>query len=250
MGWYGYQGFRSFETQPTPELKPGETLYSTISKYRGVGCALDSPPQCMELRDSTSTGVMSRKLRAKDFKIPDRRGVSASFNGNIFDTKPCAKLTIGRVSYLPVGAEASRVSAAKPEWLRRSLESSDSLHLRHLKSSYQMDIGAADEKPLDRPFMSKSGMATTTMDLCQGTTKSTYHMPGYSGHLPMAASSARLIDGATVRQPHCDIRMYYRHDIPGYTGWQAVHAKNDKGRRTCGANPKTSSGAMVLGEII
>lgn len=250
MKWYGYQGFRSFETQLAPELKPGETLDSANSKYRGVGCAFDSPPQCMELRDSTSTGEMSRKLRAEDFKIPDRRGVSASFNGSIFDTKPCANLSIGRASYLPVSAEASKVSAAKPEWLLRSLEQSDSLHVRHLKSSYQIDMGTSDERPSARPFMFKSGMATTTMDLCQGTTKGTYHIPGYCGHLPMAASSARLFDTATVRQPHCDIRMYYRHDIPGYTGWQVVHAKNDKGCRTCGANPKTSSGAMAFGEII
>lgn len=49
--------------------------------------------------------------------------------------------------------------------------------------------------------------------------------------------------GLNIRQKPSDLRLYHRHDIPGYTGSQPLNAKNDKGPRLSGTNPMTSSGA-------
>ena len=111
-------------------------------------------------------------------------------------------------------------------------------------------MGMANEKPLERPYISKTGMAGTTQDLCAGTTKATYHIPGFSGHIPTTQRNPRVVahgDGQKVHAQPSHLRLYHRHNMPGYTGFRPTNAKNDKGERHSGANPATSSGASALG---
>ena len=108
-------------------------------------------------------------------------------------------------------------------------------------------------------------MASTTMDLCAGTTKTTYHTPGYSGHIPSSNRNPNACiqaDGAAARkptfsmfrlktgQPVSSLRLYHRHNVPGYGGHNPNNASNDKGPRYSGANRLTSSGASTKGEIL
>lgn len=241
MGWYGPQGYQPFATRAPPELKPGETH----TKFRT--CPDQQP---IELRDATISSMASSALRASHYKRPDRRGVSASFAYSAHEPKPCSDLTMSRVSYVWPHGGAKR--ASKPEWLRT--DSNDGPHARHLRSSYQRDIGKAGDLPTNRPFLYKNGMASTTLELCRGTPKATYHIPGYSGHAPLAAdptsNAALQADGAHVRPAHSDLRLFHNHNVPGYTGHDPKNAFNDRGPRLSGANPKTTSGAMVLGEVL
>lgn len=243
MGWYGYQGYRSFETQPPPALKPGETLASQMIKYRRLGH--DVLARDPEEAATTTAAAMSSHIRASDYRVPDRRGVSIFFGNRVVEPKPTAAETTSRTAF---GEPRSPclVRFEKPEWLTRSLAPSEALHVRHLKSSYQIDMGASSLNPPS--YLAKTAAANTTMDLCRGTTKATDHIPGYQGYLPATNEGAN--QGAIARPLHCDLRMYHRHDIPGYTGWQAVNAKNDKGPRTSGASLKTSSGAATIGEVL
>ena len=59
-----------------------------------------------------------------------------------------------------------------------------------------MDMGMAGECPSGRPFVAKTGMASTTMDLCDGSAKTTYHVPGYSGHIPCSSRNHTAADHA------------------------------------------------------
>jgi len=138
-----------------------------------------------------------------------------------------------------------------PSWL--SKVNIGTMVARQMKSSYQMDLGMAGENPVNRPFVAKTGMASTTMDLCEGTAKSTYHIPGYSGHIPCSSRNSTVTnhaDGTTARPQRSNLRLYHRHNLPGYTGHNPSTAKNDKGPRFSGSNPLTSSGAMVYGEVL
>ena len=177
----GYQGFQGFSTRPPPVLKPGETFDSRMSKFRNAGESLKTTKET-EMRDQTVSSMMSKGLTSQDYKVPDRRGVSATFSTYLPPAKPFCGITLNRQSYNTEAIDTNgRIGgkAAPPEWLTKT--GTKSVVARQMKSSYQMDLGMAGESPAERPFVAKTGMATTTMDLCEGTAKATYHIPGYSG---------------------------------------------------------------------
>ena len=248
----GYQGFQGFSTRPPPVLKPGETLGSRKTKFRNAGDGLPSST-VSEMRDTTISATMSNGLCSSDYRVPDRRGVSVIFSATSPQSKPCPGNTLSRQSYCldAIDTANSNARAPPPEWL--SKVSIHSVVARQMKSSYQMDLGMAGESPGSRPFVAKTGMASTTMDLCEGTAKATYHIPGYSGHIPCSSRNPTVMahaDGAAARQQRSNLRLYHRHNLPGYTGHNPSTAKNDKGPRFSGSNPLTSSGAMVIGEVL
>lgn len=248
----GYQGFQGFSTRPPPVLKPGETLESRRTKFRNAGDGLPNS-NASEMRDTTVSAMMSNGLSLSDYLVPDRRGVSAIFTTMAPPGKPCTGITLSRQSYCMDAIDTAKSGAKTPppEWL--SKVSINSVVARQMKSSYQMDLGMAGENPANRPFVAKTGMASTTMDLCEGTAKATYHIPGYSGHIPCSSRNPTVTehaDGAAARPQRSNLRLYHRHNLPGYTGHNPSTAKNDKGPRFSGSNPLTSSGAMVIGEVL
>jgi hypothetical protein len=238
--------------RPPPVLKPGETLDSRKTKFCNAGEEIsDSIPT--EMRDSTISALMSNGLSLGNYRVPDRRGVSAIFSTMAPPSKPCMGVTLSRQSYCVDAIDSAKLGAkaSPPEWLSKA--SLNSVVARQIKSSYQMDLGMAGEAPTDRPFVAKTGMASTTMDLCEGTAKATYHIPGYSGHIPCSLRDPTVkeqADGAAARPMRSNLRLYHRHNLPGYTGHNPSTAKNDKGPRFSGSNPLTSSGAMVIGEVL
>lgn len=52
------------------------------------------------------------------------------------------------------------------------------------------------------------------------------------------------------RRKPLDLRLFYRHNTPGYTGHAPSAACNDPGPARCGLNPVTTSGAAALGLIL
>jgi len=252
-GTTGYQGFRGFSLRPPPMLKPGETLESRRSKYLNSGNYPTSSASLSGKRDMTISVMMSQGLTLSDYHVPNPLGVSAAFSNKSPATKPCAGMTMSRHSYGRSKPDHAACSTFHhPKW--SSSVTCDDLMVEHqTKSSYQMDMGMAGEYPSSRPFVAKTGMASTTMDLCDGSAKITYHVPGYSGHIPCSSRNHTVADhavGAIARTKSSNLRFYHQHNLPGYTGYNPSIAKNDKGPRFSGSNPLTSSGAMTNGEVL
>lgn len=77
----GYQGFRSFAVQECPTLKPGETYEQRGTKFSKIGSRIVAPPHQNRVgRHSHESVVMQsgQLVQPADYKVPDRRGVSAS----------------------------------------------------------------------------------------------------------------------------------------------------------------------------
>ena len=78
---------------------------------------------------------------------------------------------------------AALLKRSEPEWLIASKKIPDEpIPRAPVRSSYQKDFGMAGEGPETRPYLYKNGMAGSTIDMCEGTVKQTYHIPGYQGH--------------------------------------------------------------------
>lgn len=113
-------------------------------------------------------------------------------------------------------------------------------------SSYKIDYGAYGDQPLDRPYMRKCGMASTTTDLTPGTSQNTHQIPGYAGFLPHTTHNPHAVaqaDGAHLRSPRGDLRLYHSDNLPGYTGHKPVECVNYRGECRAGSDPSTTTGA-------
>merc|ERR1712194_215417 len=77
-------------------------------------------------------------------------------------------------------------------------------------------------------------LPTVKHDLTRGTTRGTYHIPGYQGFLPCNTNNPRCATveaGLSERQNKEDVRATYAVNIPGYSGHQPLNAINDRGPR-------------------
>lgn len=78
-------------------------------------------------------------------------------------------------------------------------------------------------------------------------------VPGYGGFIPASKMNHRARehgDMKNARPKALDLRLFYRHNAPGYTGHAPTAARNDPGPAHCGSNPLTTSGAAALGLIL
>jgi hypothetical protein len=75
------------------------------------------------------------------------------------------------------------------------------------QSSYQYEINAPQDRPLRRHYTFKTTMAGTTMDLQSGTTKHTYHLPGFGGSIPHSLRHNTLRMHAEGREPRPAVRV-------------------------------------------
>eukprot|EP01029_Cantina_marsupialis_P028339 TRINITY_DN776023_c0_g1_i1.p1 TRINITY_DN776023_c0_g1~~TRINITY_DN776023_c0_g1_i1.p1 ORF type:complete len:237 (-),score=60.89 TRINITY_DN776023_c0_g1_i1:253-963(-) len=90
-----------------------------------------------------------------------------------------------------------------------------------LQSSYETDMGRADEIPASRPTMRGTGMLSTTNDLYQGTSKVSAHLPGYCGFIPQTNVAPITHEAAPRDTFHSKTLLTTTHNIrmPGYTGF-------------------------------
>ncbi|OQS01841.1 hypothetical protein THRCLA_21594 [Thraustotheca clavata] len=113
-------------------------------------------------------------------------------------------------------------------------------------SSYQIDYGMNGSNPLDRPYLSRTkGMASTTSDLADGTTKNTFHIPRYAGFMPETQHNPDAVTQGDCNAPRTkgsDLRLYHLNNIPGYTGFIPEDSKNVRGEATTGTDPRTTNG--------
>jgi len=136
---------------------------------------------------------------------------------------------------------------SKPGWMKDAAIQRRVLQPPTFQSSYQADVGKYGEDPMNRQFTKKTGMLGTTKDLNMGTSKDTYHIPGYGGYIPFSKTNPAAVnqgDGEITKRPNCDLRLTHNHNLPGYTGHRPVDSKNDYGPRETGKDCRTSSGDM------
>ncbi|OQS00818.1 hypothetical protein ACHHYP_02404 [Achlya hypogyna] len=140
----------------------------------------------------------------------------------------------------------------KPSWM-------EYLSLRRLlpgtmpSSSHQIDYGTYGSDPLARPYLGRTkGMASTTSDLADGTTKNTFHIPRYGGFMPEAPHNPTAVAQGDCPQPRskgADLRLYHLNNIPGYTGHKPVDSKNVRGEAATGTDQRTTNGYVYRPHI-
>jgi len=148
---------------------------------------------------------------------------------------------------------AGSVKREIPEWILNQKRSGKPVRGSSVRSCYQMDVGKAGETPQLRPYTIRNGMAGTTADLFTGTTKDNYHLPGYSGFIPQSKRNPTVANQGLAkgcRPANSSLRLYYDHNLPGYTGHRPNAAGNDFGVRASGSNMHTTSGAASLGLLL
>lgn len=114
------------------------------------------------------------------------------------------------------------------------------------ESSHHIDYGQYGGKPLQRAYVRKTGMATTTVDMDVGTTRDSYHVPGYGGFIPQAPNNPVAVqqgDGQKSRNRGEDLRLYHRDNLPGYTGHKPDSCINYRGGMSTGVNTLTTNGS-------
>mmetsp|Transcript_14111 Transcript_14111/g.18337 ORF Transcript_14111/g.18337 Transcript_14111/m.18337 type:complete len:277 (+) Transcript_14111:8-838(+) len=252
---YSYGGFRTWGDTVPSTLKPGETLENRANKFQNVGHGAvyrDLPPREVA-RDVSNQGLTLRNVKPSDYKIPDKRGLSVQWAAEARPSKPFLGTTTYEATFVkPEGADDFKVK--EPEWLSMSKKTHPDPLPRHptqLTTGYRTDFGIDPEndKPFNKSYMYKSGMDGSSNDLGEGTSKQSFHLPGYGGHIPANRRNpvaALHADAEEVRDKGSNLRMYHRHNMVGYTGFAPRDASNDVGEMTCGANPATTSGAANL----
>jgi hypothetical protein len=93
-------------------------------------------------------------------------------------------------------------------------------------------------------------MYSTSQDMLAGTTRDTYHIPGYSGHIPASKRNPYVVAQAEAKVPRItknNLRLIYSHDLPGYTGHKPNAAINDIGEKKGGRDLRTTSGSAAVG---
>lgn len=105
--------------------------------------------------------------------------------------------------------------ASAPSWLRPQVFSEPVVSSTMGESSYSTDMGKFGTVPAKRPIMMRGNiMATTTLDLQLGSSKTSSYLPGYGGHIPSTGyyqASQRVATKETIQET-------YRCNVEGYTG--------------------------------
>mmetsp|Transcript_11864 Transcript_11864/g.14451 ORF Transcript_11864/g.14451 Transcript_11864/m.14451 type:complete len:174 (-) Transcript_11864:474-995(-) len=165
MASSGYSGFMPSSAIPPPEMYESKEFRD--NKFAGAA----------ELVEKTRKNI---SLTNNDYKVPDRRGISAFFEKQNYPAKPCSNITTSRAAYKVKNTNQSGQRYV-PDWFLQTQQCQDTkIHGKPVQSSYQMDL---DVKPNDRPYLYKNGMATTSLDLCAGSVRSTHHIPGSLCHI-------------------------------------------------------------------
>lgn len=103
-------------------------------------------------------------------------------------------------------------------------------------SDYKKQFGDRGTNPLDKltRTMQMPPVPKSEEALKLGTTQATYHIPGYTGHMPKSLVAPETWDqalGVHTRATYLkqNITENYQTRVPGYSGHRAANAVNDRG---------------------
>lgn len=107
-----------------------------------------------------------------------------------------------------------------------------------LQTSYRMSYGAFGVDPRTKlpADPGQIGFTASTVENFQGTTKATYHPPGYSGFIPETgrnphATTQGVCTGERTGTKNFELQTLFQYpqNIPGYAGYRPQTAVNDVG---------------------
>lgn len=128
-----------------------------------------------------------------------------------------------------------------PRWARKVRANPDiagvTLRDRPLTTSYRNDYGAFGVNPASKTAADASQLKfnATTAGNAVGTTKSTYHPPGYCGFIPesginmVAQQHSAAVAPRVPRNYEMSTLFQYPQNIPGYAGYRPITTANDVG---------------------
>ena len=151
-----------------------------------------------------------------------------------------------------IKADTMKDVVGQPEWLAASKKMpAKILTTTNMKSAMQI----AMEHPDKRQYTNGkgTGMWSCDQDMLAGTTRDTYHIPGYSGHIPASKRNPIVREQGDAKDPRPiknNLRLIFSHDLPGYTGHKPRAARNDIGEKKGGRDPRTTSGSAAVGTDI
>jgi len=244
----------------------GGTMYnSTFRNFKDEGAVVVAM-EVEELREGFEKHCDGNgELNLKHIKrwLNDSLGFAATPDWIVLKfLKPVDENPSGRFTWDEIVAAYPRIRRAidmdikkdvvgKPEWLTASKKMPPKV-LQNLGVKSAMQI--ATTKLEDRKFSNgKGGMWSCDHDMLAGTSRDTYHLPGYAGHIPMSKRNPiveKQGDAKVPREIKNNLRLIYSHDLPGYTGHQPMNARNDIGEKKGGRDPRTTAGSAALGEDI
>jgi len=150
--------------------------------------------------------------------------------------------------YMQRAADTDELLAAKKhvpmprpepyELANREIYSGVALHPAKMSTSYRDAFGAFGVDPRsnipDHP--SEIKFRGSTLENFQGTTKASYHLPGYSGFVPETGKNPRAQQQGLCVEPREGTKNFrlstlfqYPHQLPGYGGYRPQTNINDVG---------------------
>lgn len=145
-----------------------------------------------------------------------------------------------------VERESSLCGKNIPDWINGRPPTSSGLVTYRHKSSYMSDL--SEDRLINYNDMRLNASKTaSTRDLFSGTTKDTYQLPGYSGHIPVNSNNVKKAlhsQGENPRPQPCYLRLVSERlgSVPNYSGYIPL-STGLSGERTTGMNPLTTTGA-------
>lgn len=122
-----------------------------------------------------------------------------------------------------VDYESSQGGKNIPEWIHGRPETATGLVAYRHKSSYMADF--SEDLLVNFDNMKQNASKTgSTRDLFAGTSKDTFQLAGYSGHIPVNTNNAKKAlhsKGASVRPQPCYLRLVSERigSVPSYAGF-------------------------------
>jgi len=103
-----------------------------------------------------------------------------------------------------------------------------------IQSEYKSHFGERGDNPFEKLSQDAIVPPKSQEILKLGTTQSTFHIPGYTGHIPKTLTSPEYWDqshGVNTRTTFLkqNITENYHTRIPGYSGHHPMNARNDRG---------------------
>jgi len=148
--------------------------------------------------------------------------------------------------YMQKSEEGNLLMASKkvlppgPEPMQRANRQISGVNLRHpaLTTSYRDSFGMFGIDPRSKlpAAPNQINFTASTAENYQGTTKASYHPPGYSGFIPETGRNPHAMQQGVCQGARQGTKAFelqtlfqYPHHLPGYAGYHPQTAINDRG---------------------
>lgn len=186
--------------------------------------------------------IRERPLPSNVTRLGQLRPTTAANNAGEESSNPFYSTEYGMKSSQRLYATAAKFGGRGPPMVAgrpRSFVGLDKPKLRRelLSTSYRMDFGMFGDDPADKMPQDPSDFSkkATTADQMQGTTKGTYHPPGYTGFIPTATCNAHAVSQSKLENPRDNSGwqlsglFQFPQNIPGFSGYRPKTSVNDVG---------------------